>query len=156
MADVTRTTKLDLQAAALAGLVAGLVFLIMEMALVAATTGSPWGPPRMIGAIIMGRDVLPPPATFDLTVVMAAMVVHFGLSIVLGVVWALLAGRFAGWLAVVLGAAFGLVAYVFFFYGWTAVFPWFAMARGWIGIVSHIVFGVVLAGAYLRFRRRSV
>lgn len=156
MTNVVRTPKLDLKAAALAGLVAGVVFMMMEMALVAATTGSPWGPPRMIAAIVMGEGVLPPPATFDLTVMMAAMVVHLGLSIALGVTWALLAGRFAGGMALVLGAVFGLIAYVFFFYGWTTVFPWFAMARGWIGIVSHVVFGVVLAGAYLKFRKVAV
>lgn len=155
MTDVIKKPRLDIKAAALAGLVAGLVFMVMEMALVAATTGSPWGPPRMIAAIVLGEGVLPPPATFDLTVLMAAMAVHFALSIILAVVWAVFAGRLAGWKALLLGAIFGLGVYVVSFYGMTAFFPWFAMARNWIGVVSHLVFGLVLAWAYLRFRRRD-
>ena len=156
MTNIARTPKLDLKAAALAGLVAGVVFMMMEMALVAATTGSPWGPPRMIAAIVMGKAVLPPPATFDLTVFMAAMAFHLALSVVLGLVWAVLAGRLAGGRALVLGAAFGLVVYVIHFYGMTALFPWFAMARNWISIVAHLAFGLVLAGAYLRLRKPAV
>jgi len=148
--------KPDFKAGALAGVVAGLVFMMMEMGLVAATTGSPWGPPRMIAAIVMGKGVLPPPATFDLTVLMAAMAVHFFLAILLGLVWAVLAGRLSGMVALLVGAGFGLVVYGIGFYAMTPVFPWFAMARGCIGIVSHIAFGVVLAWAYLRFRRAAV
>lgn len=34
------------------------------------------------------------------------------------------------------------------FYGFTALFPWFAEGRGWIGFVSHAVYGLVLALVY--------
>jgi hypothetical protein len=65
-----------------AGLIAGLVFMMVEMLLVSLVGGmSPWGPVRMMSAILLGRDVLPPLATFDIGVAMAAMVVHFGLSL---------------------------------------------------------------------------
>ena len=48
-------TKFDWKAAALAGVIAGLIFLMLEMGLVAVLQGqSLWGPPRMISAIIMG------------------------------------------------------------------------------------------------------
>jgi len=40
------------------------------------------------------------------------------------------------------------------FYGMTAVFPWFAMARGWIGIFAHIVYGAVLGWVYASLARR--
>lgn len=83
-----------LKAGALAGLIAGAVFMMMEMGLVAMAGDSPWGPPRMIAAIVMGEGVLPPPATFDLMILMAAMAVHFMLSIVIGVRFALVARRF--------------------------------------------------------------
>jgi hypothetical protein len=33
-------------------------------------------------------------------------------------------------------------------YGFTAVFPWFEAARDWITLVTHIVFGITLAGTY--------
>ena len=41
-------------------------------------------------------------------------------------------------------ALVGLALYVVGFYGFTAIFPWFAMARNMITIVSHIAFGMVL------------
>ena len=137
-----------LKAGALAGLIAGAAFMMMEMGLVALSGGSPWGPPRMIAAIVMGEGVLPPPATFDLMVLMAAMAVHFMLSIVVGVGFALIAKRFGWVMAVVVGAVVGLALYVLNFYGMTVIFPWFAMARNTISIVSHIGFGMVLGLSY--------
>ena len=144
-------TKFDRKAAALAGVIAGLVFLMLEMGLVAVLQGeSPWGPPRMISAIIMGPDVLPPPATFDLGVISVALAIHLVLSILLGLAF--------GWLhsllrmtlptALMIGAVFGLVLYFVNFYMFTAAFPWFAMARGAISIFAHAMFGVALGWAY--------
>ena len=55
-----------------------------------------------------------------------------------------------------LGAAFGLLIYLVNFYPVTAIlFPWFAMARNWITISSHIVFGVVLAWTYFALAGRE-
>jgi len=55
-----------------------------------------------------------------------------------------------------LGAAFGLLIYLVNFYPVAAMlFPWFAMARNWVTISSHIVFGLVLAWAYIALGRRG-
>ena len=107
----------------------------------------------MIAAIGMGRDVLPPPATFDPVVFMVAMAIHFLLSIVLAVVFAQVAGRLSTPLAIAAGAAFGLAIYALHFYGFTSVFPWFAMARNGITIASHLAFGIALAWSYRAFSR---
>lgn len=138
----------DWKAAVFAGLIAGAVFMMMEMGLVAATGQSPWGPPRMIAAMAMGREVLPPPASFDVGIFLAAMMIHMVLSILLAVAFALVAPRLNTWTAVALGAVFGLLIYVVNFYGFTAIFPWFAMARNAISIASHLAFGAVLALSY--------
>ena len=138
----------DLKAGALAGVVAGAAFMMMEMGLVAMAGQSPWGPPRMIAAIVMGQGVLPPPATFDLMILMAAMAVHFMLSIAIGVVFARLVPRPGLLMALMAGAAVGLGLYVVNFYGLTVIFPWFAMARNAISIVSHLAFGMVLGLSY--------
>jgi hypothetical protein len=75
--------QLDWKAATWSGIIAGFVFLALEMVMVPVFAGgSPWGPPRMMAAIVLGEGVLPPPATFDLGVIMAAMGLHFVLSIV--------------------------------------------------------------------------
>lgn len=154
-----RSTGLDWGAAVSAGLLAGLVFVIMEMILVAtAGGGSAWGPPRMMAAIVMGNEVLPGPEnppTFDFGIFIVGMIVHFVLSVVLALILAaILAGAGAGsGAAVAIGAAFGLVVYLVNFYGFTAIFPWFENARNWITIASHIVFGAVLGGSYAALAR---
>ena len=143
--------KLNWKAAIVAGLVAGAIFMMLEMALVATIGGgSPWGPPRMIAAMAMGKDVLPPPATFDMGIMMVAMMIHFMLSIVLGVIlgWAISRWRMGLAAALAAGIAFGLVVYFVDFYLMTAIFPWFAMARGGISIFAHAVFGLVLGWTY--------
>ncbi len=70
-----------LKAAILAGLIAGVVFMMLEMILVPVfMNGSPWAPPRMIAAIILGKDVLPmpgQPVIFDFGVLMVAVMLHF-------------------------------------------------------------------------------
>lgn len=122
--------------------------MMMEMALVAAGGDSPWAPPRMIAAMAMGKDVLPPPAPFDPMIMMVAMGIHGVLSVLLALLFVLAASRLNLVLSLVLGAVFGLVIYLVNFHGFTALFPWFAMARGAVSIMSHIMFGVVLALAY--------
>lgn len=140
-------TSIPWRRGAVAGIVAGIVFVMVEMMLVIAVEGgSPWGPPRMMAAIALGRDVLPPPATFDAGIVMVGMMIHMVLSAALGVVFAAFAGvmKLPRPMAIVAGAAFGLLVYLVDFYGFTAMFPWFAMARGWMTIVSHLLFGAVI------------
>ncbi len=150
--------RIDPKAAIYSGLIAGVAFMMMEMILLATMGESPWGPPRMMAAMVMGETVLPPPASFDLVVFMVAMIVHFLLSVVLAfpLAWAISRWHLSLGVALALGAVFGLLIYLVNFYPVTAIlFPWFAMARNWITISSHIVFGVVLAWAYFTLARRE-
>ncbi len=145
-------TGINWSKAILAGLIGGAVFLALEMILVPLIGGgSPWGPPRMIAAIGLGKDVLPPPADFAFVPVMTAMVIHFILSMIFGVILAFVISRFNLGIAVLVGAIFGLILYFINFYGFTAIFPWFAMARNSITIFTHIVFGAVSAWVYKSF-----
>ncbi|MEO7366656.1 MAG: hypothetical protein ABIZ36_01785 [Gemmatimonadaceae bacterium] len=137
------------KAAVWAGLIGGAAFMMLEMIMVPLLGGgSPWGPPRLIAAIVMGKGVLPPPATFDIGIFMAAMAVHFPLSVIFTLILAWVVARFDKSKAVLIGVAFGLILYVVNFYGFTAMFPWFAMARNWITIFTHIMFGVIAVVAY--------
>ena len=151
--------SINWNAAIKAGIIAGLVFLILELVLVSTIGGeSPWAPVRMIGAIALGQDVLPPPATFDLTAFIAAAIVHFALAIIYGTIFALVADR-AGWglgATTIAGLVFGLLLYAINFYGFTAMFPWFAMARNEISIFAHAVFGLVLGYSYRKLTPRVV
>ena len=125
------------------GLIAGLLFLMLEMIMVPLfLNGSPWGPPRMIAAMVMGQEVLPPPASFAVLPILVAMMVHFALSAVYGIILVFFVRNVTKGTALLIGAAFGLALYFINFYLFTEMFfPWFTEARNWISIVTHIIFG---------------
>lgn len=150
----------DWKAGAWAGVIAGFAFMMLEMAMVWMFMGqSPWGPPHMIAAMGLGKDVLPPPdawAPFDTTIMLVAMMIHFPLSIVYGLIGAWLVHRFDWTGALMIGAAFGLAIYIANFHFIAPVaFPWFTMARNWVSIFAHIMFGVALGVAYVWLRNRK-
>ena len=158
MAEPTRATGkgIDWRAAMWSGVVAGAVFLVLELIMVPVFLGNPmWAPPRMIAAIALGQGVLPPPGTFDLGIVLVAVLVHFALSIIYGLILAAIINRFGTGMALVVGGAFGLALYLVNFYVLTAIFPWFANARNWVSVFAHIVFGLVAAWSYVRFRKTA-
>lgn len=149
---------IDLKAAVWAGITAGLVFMVLEMLLVQLVgVVSMWGPPRMMAAIVMGREVLPPPATFDAGVLIVAMIVHFALSLVYAFIFAWIVGQWQMTMvsAAIGGLVFGLVIYAVNFYGFTALFPWFAEARNWITILAHAIFGLTLGVVYEPLARKG-
>jgi hypothetical protein len=150
-----RGPHLDWSAAIWAGVIAGLVFVMAEMLLVWLVMGqSPWGPPRMIAAMVLGEGVLQPPADFSTSAVMTAMMIHLPLSAVYGAVIAGLIGRRSMGAALLIGMIAGLVIYgVNFYLVAPAVFPWFIEARNWIGALTHAMFGLVAGGAYVGLRR---
>ena len=142
--------------AAISGAVAGVVFLVLETAMVPLFLGqSPWAPVRMIAAIGLGPEVLPPPATPAANVAVVALIVHFTLSLVYGWVLAPIIRTAALAPAVMLGLAFGMSLYLVNFHLFTAMFPWFSEARNWVGILAHLVFGGTLAGSYVLLRQRT-
>lgn len=135
------------------GIIAGVVFLMAEMLMLVMAGQSPFGPPRMMAAIVMGEGVLPPPASFDLMIMIVAMMVHLMLSIAFAFVFGLIYKMFdrSATTAIMLGAAFGLVMYFVNFYVMTGIWPWFAMARGMISIIGHVLYGAALGWAFHHF-----
>lgn len=151
---IAPTRSIDWKAALLAGLIAGALFMMVEMFMVAVFEGqSPWAPPRMIAAMVLGKDVLMPP-TFDVGILMTAMMIHFPLSLVYALVLSVLLRRANQFTGLMVGAGFGLAVYLINFYPIaSALFPWFEMARGWVSIVAHVMFGAVAGLVYVRIRR---
>jgi hypothetical protein len=78
------------------------------------------------------------------------------MSIIYAIILAFIVNRFGLGIAVIIGLGFGLMLYLVNFYGFTAVFPWFAMARNWISIFSHLMFGVIAALVYKWLQKPSV
>ena len=146
--------RIDWKSALWSGFATGVIFLVVELFLVAIAVNSPWGPVRMIGAIMLGQDVLPPPAEYDLGVFMAALVVHFPLSLIYAFILAFFINSFGIELSLTIGTIFGLLLYIVNFYPMTTFFPWFQNGRGGINIFTHIVFGVVAAWTYKHSQKR--
>lgn len=151
----------DWKAGAWAGLIAGLVFVMLEMGMVWIIEGqSPWGPPHMMAAMALGKEVLPAEGTwapFDLKIMMVAMMIHLPMSIAYGLIGAWLVHRFDWAGGLMIGAGLGLAIYIVNFYGIApAAFPWFVMARNWIGAFSHIMFGVVVGVGYIALRKPNL
>jgi uncharacterized membrane protein YagU involved in acid resistance len=113
----------------------------------------------MIAAIVLGRNGLAQPATFDLGIMLVALLIHFALSILFALILAAIMAPFSFdssvGMASLVGAVFGLAVYLVNFYGMTRFFPWFADARNWVSFIAHIVFGLVAADTYLRLERRE-
>jgi uncharacterized membrane protein YagU involved in acid resistance len=139
-----------------AGLLAGAVYFVLEMLMARFVLDvSPWVPARMIAAVSQGTVVLPPPDTFDLSVTIAAIIQHAILSLVYAFIFAFFAKGRSIMVATMLGAAYGLLLYVINFYGFTAAFPWFAAARNWGTVLTHLIFGAVLGGTYAWLAREA-
>ena len=110
----------------------------------------------MIAAIVLGRDALQS-TDFSLEVVSVALVTHYVLGIGLGLVLAaiIVPFRFDSSIGMVLltGAVFGVLIYLFNFYGMVRFFSWFAEIRGWTTMIAHVIFGMVAAAMYWKLEQ---
>jgi hypothetical protein len=144
-------------AALSASIIAGLVFLALDIGLGWALRGiSPWTSLRMIGAIVLGPAVLSSPDTFDPAVMLLAIFTHLMLSTIYGTLLALLMPAVDIVWGILLGGFYGLALYYVNFYGLNAFSPWFAQQRDWVNLASHFAFGAVLACAYTAINTRRV
>jgi len=139
---------LDWGAALWAGIISGALVFMLNIILSWIFLGSPWVLVRLTASILLGADVLPPPAGFDLAIFLAALLVQMALSLFYGCLvvfvifrWGLLVG-FLG------GAALGLAIYAINFFAISYFFPWFFPMRSWILLLSHALFGALAGGIY--------
>jgi hypothetical protein len=147
----------DWAMAAASGFLAGAVLMVLELLWATAVSGTgTWTIPHMVAALVMGPSVLESNG-FDLSVVTSALVTHYALGILFGMILAAIIAPFhldsSAPTVLVTGALFGLVIYLFNFYGMERIFPWFATLRGWEALTAHIVFGMVTAVIYWKLKR---
>jgi hypothetical protein len=153
----SRAPPFDARATVAAGAVAGVVATVAQIALWALFTDALpailYRDARLAAAVVLGRRALPPPATFDAAVMLAATAVHFVVAIGWTFVLAAALTRLPTRFALAAGALFGLVVYAVDLYGFTALFPWFAASRDAIAVAAHVVFGIAAAAAYVALAR---
>lgn len=147
----------DWTVAAVAGFAAGAVLMVLELLWSTIIMGSsPWETSHMVAAIVMGQDALQS-TDFNLMIVAVALITHY----VLGIAFALILSamivsfRFDSSIGMVLlgGAVFGVVMYLFNFYGMVRFFSWFAEMRGWATVVAHVIFGMLVAAMYWKLEQ---
>lgn len=102
---------------------------------------------RLTAAIVMGRAVLAPEPAWRWDVLVAATGIHFALSLGYAAIALPAVRRLRTRGTLFAGAAFGLAIYIVNLHGFTLLFPWFEVARGWVTIFAHLVFGISLAWA---------
>ena len=147
-----------------AGLLAGIAFIVFELVLAAVLTPSVFGPLRLISAIVLGKEALPPPPVASLgTVIPVGLILHFVLSALWGVIFGAAAGLIGALsnsrgALIVTASVFGLALWLVNFYVIAPiVFPWFGMTNPVVQFFAHTFFfgtalGLILAG---RVRREA-
>lgn len=130
--------------AVVAGLIAGVVLLIVPHA-------SPWEGLTSFTPALMGRVV---PASWGLGIFLT-VVLHLVLGIIYGVLISFVVSHIRQMAAVLSGGVAGVVLY---FLNLGAVTLWFPAMRGnEVSVfVTHVVFGLIAAGAYRGLLRRRV
>jgi len=147
----------DWAAAAVAGFGAGGVLMLLELSWSSLTgAADPWLATHVIAALVMSWDVLQT-SGYSLGVTVAALLVHYVLGVVFGIMLAAIMAPFrldsSTPMALAAGAAFGLLLYVLNFYGMAGVYTWFVALRGWPTAIAHVIFGMAAAFIYLKLER---
>jgi hypothetical protein len=156
--DVRQHQLVDWSSAIWAGIAAGAVFLIVNLFVMPAIFGgNAWVYLRIVASIVMGHDVLAPPATFDAGVLAVSISLHFALSIGFGILVSIVVyrGGLAG--GILIGGLIGGVLYAINVYSLKFALPWlytymhtswFVGTSGWMVLAGHILFGATAGGVY--------
>ena len=142
----------DLKAVVTAALIAGTVALLCNFFLVPALLNTtPWVAVRMAGSILMGKDVLAPPATFHAGALGAAIATHYLLALVMTAIIAYVVHRGGLVGGILIGALLGLAFYSIDYYTLTYFAPQFFALQHWSVVATHILFGAIAGGTYELF-----
>lgn len=127
-----------------AGLIPGIILLVLPHA-------SPWEGLTLFTPAIIGRVI---PASWAISV-FDVVVIHLGLSLIYGIIISVMVINVRELRAILLGGVVGLVLYCLNF---GIVSLWFPALKGAEipVVVTHVVFGLVAAGAYRGLLRRKV
>jgi hypothetical protein len=129
-----------------AGLVAGTVFLLMNMILSPLLLQiDPTIILRYFASLVMGTSAL---VTNNSSFLIIGILTHYSLSMIFALVIAIVVHRWGLGVGIVGGAILGLSFYGINLYAGTRIFEWFFAINSSLLLVSHIVFGAVAGGVY--------
>ncbi len=152
---------LDIRAAVIASIVAGLAFLGTMMFFDAQYLNAPWFTVRMGATLFMGDAAMEPPLGYHTSFVLVGLLTHLLLALVLGFIIAGVLHRF-GLVVGILGGAF--LGFCFYFINYYSLAEWLDLRsmlsyKRWTLEVAHVVFGAIAGGVYellerARYERR--
>jgi len=149
----------ELGRAVVAGICAGAVATLAQMLLWIAAGEDAWTlllrDSRLTAALVLGEPALSPLGGFDILVILASTGIHFALSVLYAAALLPAAKQLTPVPSLLAGGGFGALLYCVNLHGFTAVFPWFAVARGGITLAAHCVFGMAVMLTYVLLRRHS-
>jgi hypothetical protein len=143
----------DWRAAVIAGVLAGLVFLIVNMALTGHLLGNAQLPLQLAAALLLGPSVMPPAVGLGGSVFMTGFGVHLLLAVGFTCLIAFCLHRWGIWVGIFGGALFGLALYSINYYFVADFIAGFAGLRSWLMAFSHVLFGAVAGGLYETLER---
>jgi hypothetical protein len=149
----------DWAAAAASGFAAGAVLMVLDLLWSSIFNAhGPWRTAHMIAPLFIGTDTLKASGYgFSVGVVSIALVVHYALGILFGLVMGAIMAQLhvdaKPGHALAAGATLGLVLYLVNFDLVAMFLPWLAQLRGGETLAAHVVFGIVAALLYWRLKR---
>lgn len=130
----------------IAGLVAGTVFLLVNLVLMPAIFQiNGLLVVRYIASLVLGSSVID---GTDAGTLIVGLIIHYILSIVFALVIAIVIHRWGLVVGIIGGALLGLAFYGINLYTMTVFFPWFFAINNVLLIASHVLFGAVAGGIY--------
>lgn len=137
------------RAVLIAAIVAGTVFLLVNLALTNVLYEiNPALSLRYIASLVMGESVL---MSGDSITLIIGVLVHYGLSLVFTLVITTVVHRWGLVVGIIGGGILGIAIYAINLYTLTLVFPWFFAMNGTVWLLSHLLFGMVAGGVYEMF-----
>lgn len=142
----------DYRAGVAASLIAEAVFMLMVSMASLLRRMDPWMATRMLGSLLLGPGAVQPPG-FVPGDVLIGLLMHLGLGMLVGVIYAALLPRL-GISPVAGGLITGAVLYVLGFWVLPLLFPawlapfWLPPLEKAMQAVAHVVYGLVFGYAY--------
>jgi uncharacterized membrane protein YagU involved in acid resistance len=136
------------RSAIVAGLIAGIIYMLLQMSLPHFLEGKGvWQLPNNIAAIGYGPGVVSSkmPSAGPMLIF---LILHFLVSILFAMIVGLFARGATTLVKIGTGIAAGALLYYASFYVGTYIFSWFANFRGWTCLADHLIFGIITALIY--------
>jgi hypothetical protein len=135
--------------AILAGIVAMIVFAIIEMAFSWAMRGTPpWTPLAIFGTVTLHAIVPSAAVGGGPRTAAAGAALLVALGALSGVILAILVHRVGTATAAIVGVVFGIAMYAVDMYGVARIFPSLVGLRDWMSALAYVIQGALTAGLY--------